>query len=57
MIVLTQVCHAIHNVADRIVGKKVEDLFADMGRTWAHLTRDSQLRWYKITAPKLSSYN
>ena len=37
-------------MADRIVGKKVEDLFADMGKTWAHLTADSQLRWYETTA-------
>jgi L-fuconate dehydratase len=46
-----QVFQAIRNVADRVVGKKVEDLFADMGKTWTHLTRDSQLRWYGTTAP------
>jgi L-fuconate dehydratase len=46
-----QVCQAIHNVADRIVGKKVEDLFAYMGKTWTHLTQDSLLRWYGTTAP------
>ena len=51
----TQVCQAIHSVADRIIGKKVEDLFADMGKTWAHLTGDSQLRWYETTAPRLPS--
>ncbi|PFH48953.1 hypothetical protein AMATHDRAFT_64126 [Amanita thiersii Skay4041] len=39
------VCMAIKEVADRLVGKDTEELFADMGKAWDHLTADAQLRW------------
>ncbi|KAG9025067.1 hypothetical protein FRB95_010596 [Tulasnella sp. JGI-2019a] len=39
------VCHAIMEVAGRLVGKKVEDLFANMGKTWDFMMSDPQLRW------------
>jgi hypothetical protein len=35
-------------VADRILGMKTEELFADMGKTWEWLMADSQLRWYNL---------
>jgi hypothetical protein len=37
---------AIGQVADRIVGKQTDDLFANMGKTWDYLLSDPQLRWY-----------
>ena len=40
-----QVCAAIKEVANRLVGKEVESLFANMGKTWEYLVADSQLRW------------
>ncbi|PFH48974.1 hypothetical protein AMATHDRAFT_76464 [Amanita thiersii Skay4041] len=39
------VCMAIKEVANRLVGKDTEELFADMGKAWDHLTADAQLRW------------
>lgn len=39
------VCHAITVLAQRVVGKTLEDLVADWGRTWRYLVSDSQLRW------------
>ena len=39
------VCHAINALADRVKGKKLEDLVADFGKTWRYLVADSQLRW------------
>ncbi|ESK84130.1 mandelate racemase muconate lactonizing protein, partial [Moniliophthora roreri MCA 2997] len=39
------VCAAIREVANRLVGKETEDLFADMGKTWDYLLADPQLRW------------
>ncbi|KAG8715726.1 hypothetical protein FRC08_010231 [Ceratobasidium sp. 394] len=39
------VCHAIREVAKRVVGKDLESLFDDMGNTWNILTSDPQLRW------------
>jgi L-galactonate dehydratase len=39
------VCQAISLLADRIKGKKLEDLVADWGKTWRYLVSDSQLRW------------
>ncbi|KAG8894565.1 hypothetical protein FRB99_001135, partial [Tulasnella sp. 403] len=39
------VCAAIREVANRLIGKKLEDLFANMGKTWDYLLADSQLRW------------
>ncbi|KAF8311002.1 enolase C-terminal domain-like protein [Clavulina sp. PMI_390] len=39
------VCSAIAQVVDRIVGKKLEDMFQDMGKLWSYLTADPQLRW------------
>ncbi|KAK7051096.1 hypothetical protein VNI00_005208 [Paramarasmius palmivorus] len=40
-----KVCAAIREVANRLVGKETEDLFADMGKTWDYLLADPQLRW------------
>ncbi|KAF8333299.1 mandelate racemase/muconate lactonizing enzyme [Amanita rubescens] len=39
------VCHAIKDVANRLVGKDTEELFADMGKAWDYLMADAQLRW------------
>ncbi|KAG8974081.1 hypothetical protein FRC05_007829 [Tulasnella sp. 425] len=39
------VCLAIKEVANRLIGKDVETLFADMGKTWDYLLADPQLRW------------
>jgi len=39
------VCSAIKELANRLVGKDVEELFANMGQTWDYLCSDSQLRW------------
>ncbi|KAF2217839.1 hypothetical protein CERZMDRAFT_92482 [Cercospora zeae-maydis SCOH1-5] len=39
------VCQAISALADRVKGKKLEDLVADWGKTWRYLTSDSHLRW------------
>ncbi|TEB35829.1 mandelate racemase/muconate lactonizing enzyme [Coprinellus micaceus] len=39
------VCATIKEVTYRLIGKEVEDLFADMGTTWDYLTADPQLRW------------
>ncbi|KAI0280050.1 enolase C-terminal domain-like protein [Russula aff. rugulosa BPL654] len=39
------VCQAIKEVANRLVNKEIESLFADMGKAWDHLVADSQLRW------------
>ncbi|KAK7680186.1 hypothetical protein QCA50_016695 [Cerrena zonata] len=39
------VCAAIKELALKLVGKDVEELFADMGKTWDYLSSDSQLRW------------
>jgi L-fuconate dehydratase len=36
---------AIEALADRLVGREVEPLLADMGGTWRSLVHDSQLRW------------
>lgn len=42
------VCAAIRELAERLVGKKVEELFANMGATWDYLCADPQLRWFVI---------
>ncbi|KAJ3516401.1 hypothetical protein NLJ89_g1141 [Agrocybe chaxingu] len=39
------VCSAIKEVANRLVGKDTEVLFADMGKTWDFMMADPQLRW------------
>ncbi|KAF8875072.1 enolase C-terminal domain-like protein [Infundibulicybe gibba] len=39
------VCIAIREVANRLVGKDTEALFADMGKTWDFMMSDPQLRW------------
>ncbi|KAG8904444.1 hypothetical protein FRC01_008725, partial [Tulasnella sp. 417] len=39
------VCMAIKEVANRLIGKDVETLFEDMGKTWDYLLADPQLRW------------
>ena len=38
-------CIAIQEVAKRVVGKDLEILFSNMGRTWEGLVGDPQLRW------------
>jgi L-fuconate dehydratase len=42
------VCAAIKEVANRLKGKEVEELFANMGQTWEYLCADPQLRWYAV---------
>ncbi|KAH9886066.1 enolase C-terminal domain-like protein [Cubamyces lactineus] len=39
------VCKAIEELAKRLIGKDVEEIFANMGKTWDYLSSDSQLRW------------
>ncbi|GAB7363690.1 hypothetical protein MBLNU230_g4258t1 [Neophaeotheca triangularis] len=39
------VCQAITLLADRIVGKDLDELVSDWGKTWRYLVSDSQLRW------------
>ncbi|KAK7044886.1 L-galactonate dehydratase [Favolaschia claudopus] len=39
------VCIAIQEVANRLVGKETEELFANMGKTWDFMLADPQLRW------------
>ncbi|CCX06573.1 Similar to Mitochondrial enolase superfamily member 1; acc. no. Q6INX4 [Pyronema omphalodes CBS 100304] len=39
------VCRAIEAVAARIVGRTLQELIQDMGKTWRYLVADSQLRW------------
>lgn len=39
------VCAAITLISERIKGKKIEELFKDMGKTWDFLVSDPQLRW------------
>jgi L-fuconate dehydratase len=36
---------AIEALAPLVVGHRAEDVFADLGAFWRHVTRDSQLRW------------
>lgn len=38
-------CAAIRALADLLVGRTLEGMFADMGATWRLVTGDSQLRW------------
>jgi L-fuconate dehydratase len=38
-------CRAIEALAGRVVGLSLEDIAADMGAFWRHVTSDSQLRW------------
>jgi len=40
-----KVCHAVKEVANRLVGKEIEPLFENMGAAWDYLVADSQLRW------------
>jgi hypothetical protein len=44
-----QVCIAIKEVANRLVGKDAEALFADMGKTWDYMMADPQLRWFVLS--------
>jgi L-galactonate dehydratase len=39
------VCSAASQIAERLVGKNLAELTADMGNTWRYLVEDSQLRW------------
>ena len=41
----TQVCLAIKEVANRLIGKDTEALFVNMGKAWDDLMADAQLRW------------
>ena len=36
---------AVEALRDRLVGRDVEELLADMGAMWRELVHDSQLRW------------
>ena len=38
-------CRAIEALAGRVVGLTLEEIAADMGAFWRHVTSDSQLRW------------
>lgn len=38
-------CAAINALAPLIIGRKLEDIAADMGKFWCQITGDSQLRW------------
>lgn len=40
-----EVCFAIREVASRLLGKNIENLFSNMGKTWDYLLADPQLRW------------
>lgn len=37
--------NAIRVIAERLIGREVEPLLADMGATWREFVHDSQLRW------------
>ena len=50
------VCAAIKEVAARLLGKDVEELFVNMGKTWDYLCADPQLRWYVIHPTLYTSY-
>lgn len=39
------VCGAIDLLAPLVVGRSLDELTADWGKTWRYLTSDSQLRW------------
>ena len=39
------VCQAIQLLSTRIIGKSLDDLVADWGKTWRYLVSDSHLRW------------
>lgn len=39
------VCQAISLLSDRIIGKDLDELVSDWGKTWRYLVSDSQLRW------------
>lgn len=39
------VAHAIKHLAIKLKGRTLEDLTADIGKTWKELVGDSQLRW------------
>ncbi|KAL1993345.1 hypothetical protein VTN49DRAFT_3294 [Thermomyces lanuginosus] len=39
------ICFTLNIFAKRVVGRTMQDLTADMGRTWRHMVNDSQYRW------------
>lgn len=39
------VCSAISLIAPLVIGKDLDELTADWGKTWRYLVSDSQLRW------------
>lgn len=47
---------AIKEVANRLLGKDTEELFADMGETWDYMMADPQLRWCGLHLQKSSNY-
>ena len=49
------VCSAIKEVANRLIGKDTEELFANMGATWDYLCSDPQLRWYVPISLRVSA--
>jgi len=44
-VLVTQVCMAIRQVADWLFGKKIDDMFVNMGNTRDYLLSDPQTRW------------
>lgn len=38
-------CATVKLIAERLKGRKIDELFADMGKTWDSLVADPQLRW------------
>ena len=50
------VCMAIQELAKRLIGKETEEIFANMGKTWDHLSADSQLRWC-VTCAHIRSHD
>lgn len=47
------VCMAIEELAKRLLGKDVEEIFANMGKTWDYLSADSQLRWSVVSVERV----
>lgn len=43
-------CEAIKALSNRLIGKDVEQLFSNMGKTWEFLVSDPQLRWCVLLA-------
>ena len=50
------VCAAIKEIASRLIGKDVEELFSGMGKTWDYLCADPQLRWQVMKCCLIARY-